>query len=274
MARKSELRNKLGLSNRMTAESGDPGRLAAPTSAMRPVKAVPLHEQIHREMMDLIASGTWPAGSVLPSERDLAQMLGVAVGTVRRAMSDLVTDGIVARRPRTGTVVTGRMPQLNLKESYRYFRLHGPGDTLARSRNKIFNYFQRPCDRKEQDILNLDPGEMVHQFERIRLVDNVPVMHDLVVFPVKSAPDIASEDDIPPTLAIYFLEKFGIRITAQRERLSAEMATDYDREVLDRSGVFPVLVIEEIAFDQMSDPVLIGVHRAVTENFKYINEIK
>lgn len=188
-------------------------------------------------------------------------------------MADLAMDGLIARRPRTGTVVTGRIPQLRLQDSFHYFRLHGPGDTLARSRAKVFGYLRRKADRREQEVLSLKPDEDVHQFERIRLVDDAPVMHDTVIFPAKLAPDIRSEQDIPPTLAIYFLEKYGIRISAQREKLSAALATDADRATLNRSGDFAVLVIDEVAYDQAGEAVLIGHHRAVTENFKYLNEI-
>lgn len=278
MSRQRSARRRLELSRRMATDV-EAGRRElqpvahAPEGAVQRVKAMPLHEQIRREIMEMISGGTWPAGSVLPNEAALAQMLGVAVGTVRRTMSGLAADGLIARRPRTGTVVTGRMPQLRLQDSFHYFRLHGPGDSLARARSRVFGYLRRPADRREMEILDLQPGDEVHKFERIRVVDGNPVMHDVVVFPVKLAPDISSEADIPPTLAIYFLEKYGIRITAQREKLSAALANDTDREILNRNGDFAVLVIEEVAYNQTGEAVLIGEHRALTENFKYLNEI-
>ncbi|MGI6855151.1 GntR family transcriptional regulator [Mesorhizobium sp. 1B3] len=278
MNRQRGVRRKLALSGRMAMDPPEGTTLAeAASRAKNPTlsraKPAPLHEQIRREMIEMISGGTWPAGSVLPNEGALAQMLGVAVGTVRRAMTDLAADGLIARRPRTGTVVTGRIPQLRLQDSFHYFRLHGPGDTLARSRSKVFGYLRRKADKREQEVLHLGPDDEVHKFERVRLVDDTPVMHDIVVFPAKLAPDIMTEADIPPTLAIHFLEKYGIRITAQREKLSAALATDNDRETLNRAGNFAVLVIDEVAYNQTGEAVLIGQHRAVTDNFKYLNEI-
>lgn len=67
--------------------------------------AVPPYEQIRTQIASLIATGTLPAGSQLPTVRDLAADLGVAVGTVARAYRELEAGGHVVSRRRTGTVV-------------------------------------------------------------------------------------------------------------------------------------------------------------------------
>ena len=69
--------------------------------------AAPLYERVKRHMSEAILVGEWAPGTVLPSETVLAKGFGIAVGTVRRAMSDLVAEGLLSRRRKTGTVVTG-----------------------------------------------------------------------------------------------------------------------------------------------------------------------
>lgn len=66
---------------------------------------VPPYEQIRTQVASLIATGALPAGSRLPTVRDLATDLGVAVGTVARAYRELEAEGLVTSRRRTGTVV-------------------------------------------------------------------------------------------------------------------------------------------------------------------------
>src|ERR1700743_1397943 len=73
--------------------------------------ALPLYEVVKRRISETILEGIWTAGQPLPGEVALAEEYGVAVGTVRRALADLTAEGMIARRRRTGTVVTGRMPQ-------------------------------------------------------------------------------------------------------------------------------------------------------------------
>ena len=66
---------------------------------------VPPYEQIRGQVASLIAAGALPAGTRLPTVRDLAADLGVAVGTAVRAYRELETAGLVVSRRRTGTVV-------------------------------------------------------------------------------------------------------------------------------------------------------------------------
>lgn len=66
---------------------------------------VPPYEQIRSQIASLIAAGALAAGSRLPTVRDLAADLGVAVGTVVRAYRELESAGLVVSRRRTGTMV-------------------------------------------------------------------------------------------------------------------------------------------------------------------------
>lgn len=66
---------------------------------------VPPYEQIRGQVASLIAAGALPDGARLPTVRDLAADLGVAVGTVVRAYRELESAGLVVSRRRTGTVV-------------------------------------------------------------------------------------------------------------------------------------------------------------------------
>ncbi|MGO8536072.1 GntR family transcriptional regulator, partial [Rhizobium ruizarguesonis] len=75
--------------------------------------------------------------SSLPSEVALSQTYGVDVGTIRRALMDLNNDGLLSRRRKTGTVVTGRKPQQSLRLFFQYFRLQGLDGSLSKSVKKV-----------------------------------------------------------------------------------------------------------------------------------------
>jgi GntR family transcriptional regulator len=66
---------------------------------------VPPYEQIRIQVASLIVAGALPEGTRLPTVRDLAKDLGVAVGTVGRAYRELEAAGLVTSRRRSGTVV-------------------------------------------------------------------------------------------------------------------------------------------------------------------------
>lgn len=241
--------------------------------SLKTVEAAPLYEQVKRQISEMILLGTWPPGSQLPTEPALAESMGVALGTVRRALSELANEGLIARRRKTGTVVTGRMPQHSLRMVFQYFRLHGPNDNLVRSTAKVVFYEQRQATASECEQLDLSEGTRVHVIARVRSVDGKPIMHDRIILPLALAPGINSAEDIPELLYLHLLEKYGVRISAMREKMSADFSTEQDQEYLKIPRQFPVLRIDETAFDQQGRPVLLAFHRAQTEEFKYINEV-
>ncbi|MGI4894228.1 MAG: GntR family transcriptional regulator [Janthinobacterium lividum] len=67
--------------------------------------AVPVYEQLRRQVTTLVTTGALSVGDRLPAARTLAADLGLALGTVQRAYRELEIAGTVVSRRRTGTVV-------------------------------------------------------------------------------------------------------------------------------------------------------------------------
>ena len=62
-------------------------------------------EKILEYLRDGIRSGTWD-NSLLPKETELAIQFGVARGTVRHALEHLVSEGVIERKKRLGTMIS------------------------------------------------------------------------------------------------------------------------------------------------------------------------
>jgi DNA-binding transcriptional regulator YhcF (GntR family) len=67
---------------------------------------VPPYEQVRSQIAAQITDGGLVPGTRLPSVRQLADDLALAVNTVARAYRELETSGLVETRGRGGTVVT------------------------------------------------------------------------------------------------------------------------------------------------------------------------
>jgi len=74
--------------------------------------ALPVFEQIQTQVVDLIGTGSWAAGTRLPPVRALAQRLGVAPNTVAKAYRALEQEGFVTTGGRSGTVVADQHPEV------------------------------------------------------------------------------------------------------------------------------------------------------------------
>jgi GntR family transcriptional regulator len=243
------------------------------TSASK--SAIPLYEQVKRQVSEAILQGSWATGDVLPGEVALAKQYGVAVGTIRRALADLTLEGLVSRRQRTGTVVTGRMPQHTLRSFYQYFRLHRSDGALVQSEPEVLSLKRLRAHRS--DTYGFDPpaGSELLQIHRLRNVDGRPIMHEIVTIPAERIPDFPRRpEDVPDLLYLYLLEQHGVRISAVRDSLAAEVASAQDRRLLNLTGRAAVLVCDSKAYDQTGQPCMISHQRATTRQFTYVNEVR
>lgn len=65
----------------------------------------PLFDQLRTQVIDGVREGALPPGTRLPTVRELAGQLGVAVNTVARAYRELESAAIVETRGRFGTFI-------------------------------------------------------------------------------------------------------------------------------------------------------------------------
>ncbi|KAG1651141.1 Histidine utilization repressor [Nymphon striatum] len=70
--------------------------------------ALPLYIKISELLSREIAAGIWPDGSRLPTEADLSAHLGVAIGTLRKALADLEDKQLLERIQGSGTYVRNK----------------------------------------------------------------------------------------------------------------------------------------------------------------------
>jgi GntR family transcriptional regulator, arabinose operon transcriptional repressor len=75
---------------------------------MTKISEPPKHRQVYAALRRQIQSGRWKPGDRLPSEAELVQTFDASRITVGRAVRDLQSAGLVARRPGSGTYVTAQ----------------------------------------------------------------------------------------------------------------------------------------------------------------------
>jgi DNA-binding transcriptional regulator YhcF (GntR family) len=71
----------------------------------------PLFDQLRTQVIDGVRDGALPPGTRLPTVRELAGQLGVAVNTVARAYRELENAAIIETRGRFGTFVARYDPK-------------------------------------------------------------------------------------------------------------------------------------------------------------------
>lgn len=65
----------------------------------------PLYQQVHESLKSKITNGEWKGGMVIPGDAELSRLLGVSIGTVRKALDELARQRLVVRERGRGTFI-------------------------------------------------------------------------------------------------------------------------------------------------------------------------
>lgn len=69
---------------------------------------VPKYVALRDAIVAHVASGTWPAGTRIPTESEWTAHVPLSLGTIQRTLRILAEDGIIVRRPGQGSFVADR----------------------------------------------------------------------------------------------------------------------------------------------------------------------
>jgi GntR family transcriptional regulator len=201
----------------------------------------PLYQQLHRALRQAIASQQLAPDEALPTERDMAQDLGVSRITIRKALDALADEGLVTRRQGAGTFVAARVEKSFSKLS------SFSEDMLSRGRVPRSAWLRRTdgaVTPEEAMILGLSPSTPVYRFSRIRFADELPMALEYSTVPGFCLP---SKEAVESSL-YEALAASGHRPTRALQRLRAVLFTDEQAKLLGMSDGAPGLLIERRGF--------------------------
>ena len=92
------------------------GRNGVARSRTEALPGVPRYAQVANDLMQRIAVGEYPIGSLLPKEVDLSVEYGISRHTMREALRRLDDAGLVSRRRRAGTEVLAAAPATSYRQ--------------------------------------------------------------------------------------------------------------------------------------------------------------
>jgi DNA-binding GntR family transcriptional regulator len=133
---------------------------------------VPLYHQVARQLEDSIASGRLAKGAFLPSEIELAGRWGISRPTARRAIQELVDQGLLVRRRGVGTQVVSAQLRRQAALTSLYDEM---ADAKRRPTTRVVTLERVSADDHVAELLEVDEGTTVTYLERIRLGAGQPL---------------------------------------------------------------------------------------------------
>jgi GntR family transcriptional regulator len=203
---------------------------------------VPTYHRLKKKILRDIETGELVPGDVLPSERALAALHGLSRMTVRQALTDLVTAGILYREQGRGTFVSARkMQQRNISSFSETVREMG----FTPSTKVIEFDIVKPPDDIAGKLMVKDIE--VFRAVRVRLADTVPVAVEEVFIPFNICPGLEKKD-LQSSLYTVINKTFGHRVGSADCSVSTKHPTARQQEYLNISRNTPVLKIDTLYY--------------------------
>jgi GntR family transcriptional regulator len=227
----------------------------------------PKYIQIQESLASLVTSGDLRPGDTVPSERELSEQFNVSRMTVRQAISNLVSDGMLHRVQGLGTFVS------ELKDEYDIGLLVSFTESALqrglKPSGKVLEFAQVMADERLARLLQINLGHKVYRLGRLRYGNNEPMVLEDCFFPCSRCPEIEKFDLQNQSIYHIWQHEYGIQFGKIRQTLEPVMATELQAELLDVPAGFPMMLVERISFDIHGQPVEYArdIHRGDKSRF-------
>ena len=104
---------------------------------------LPRYQRLRDDLAARINRNEWRPGEPIPSEAELGAHYGVAIGTVRKAIDQLVADAVLERQQGRGTFV--RRARFN-SSLFRFFRFQSESGERRVPQSRIIRRKSVACD--------------------------------------------------------------------------------------------------------------------------------
>lgn len=237
----------------------------------------PLYLQVKRELMRQIEARRWGPGQVLPSEGELAQHLQVSIGTLRRAVDELVHEHVLVRHQGKGTFVL-----LHSRDRFLFQFFHveprdeWPHPSLRRDHEyplvRCLGFERQRADETSAAALRLREGEPVFVIHNLLHQSGRPVVLDRIVISCALFKGLTEKRFLERESTVYNLYQtdYGITVLHAQERARATLAT---REAVRHLGVAsgsPLLEVHRLALSFGERPVEYRVSTINTRAHDYV----
>jgi len=189
-----------------------------------PAKPLPVYLQISELLARQIKAGFWREGERLPTEAELAKTLDVAVGTLRKSLALLETQGVLERIQGSGTYVKKVLGTQQIYELFRLELTSGPG--LPTAHILDVKSLKRPA---YVPALGEGAGDRAWRVRRVRFLSQMPVAMEEIWFSAESVSSIKASD-FGDSMYMFYQERFGVWIARVEDRLSAAPAPDWSTQ--------------------------------------------
>lgn len=230
---------------------------------------IPLHVQVKQALKERILRRTLKPGDLVPGDLELCEQFGVSRTTVRQGLAELAHEGWVVRERGRGTFVAP--PKLTERAVERLSGFFEDMVVLGYPPvSQVLRQLARAADEQEAARLNLKPGATIVEIERLRFVEDEPVVLTTTYLPLALAPGLESADLTRRSLYEYLQTECGLTLARGRRTIEAVAADARQARLLRVRKGAPLVFLQSISYLADGRPIefYTALHRGDRSRFE------
>jgi GntR family transcriptional regulator len=179
----------------------------------------PIYHQLNGHLRRLIASGQCPVGSKFLTERQICEEFGVSRVTANKALSNLVSEGLLEFRKGVGTFVRAHTMDYDLRSLVSFTdEAIMAGKHPSTELLHFETVYARDVLDEVPEVLRVGPESLLYYVERLRLVDRSPVILERRYIVAEYCPGL-TKADLSGSLYAIWTERYRLAIEGADERI-------------------------------------------------------
>jgi GntR family transcriptional regulator len=249
----------------------------SPATQLEPITdpgGIPLYRQVKRSLIKLIENGVYAPGTNLPSESALSTQLQVSIGTLRKAVDELVHENALIRRQGKGTFVAMHN---NARFLFQFFHVERRDMDIDQEHEfpvvECVSFERARACEEEAVALAIRPGDPVFRISNRLILSRRPVVFDRLCISALTFKGLTEKRFIERQSTVYHLYQhdFGITVLQAKDRARAALASLDVCRVLGIAPGMPILEVHRIALTFGEKPVEYRISTINTQDHDYVN---
>ncbi|HYE12405.1 MAG TPA: GntR family transcriptional regulator [Patescibacteria group bacterium] len=201
---------------------------------------LPIYCQIEDYIKAQIKSKEFDVDTMIPSERELIEMLNVSRHTIRQAIGNLVNEGYLYRLAGKGTFVKDR--HLIYKEN-KYTSFTEDMEQLGKKLfSKVLSFDIVNASESLSNTLSVNENDPVIRVSRVRIADNVPLSYEIFYISKELVGDM-DKSVLEGSLIDYYEKVLKLKLDHSFETIESIAADQKTSEILETNINAPLLLI-------------------------------
>jgi GntR family transcriptional regulator len=215
----------------------------------------PLYVQIQEYIAELILSGKLLPETKIQSEREFSEELGVSRMTVRKALTELVGEGLLERRHGSGTYVA--KPRVTYESHELVNNLQAMQSRNIATASQMLEFSEVAASRRLAEQLQVEIGHPLYRLVILRLANRVPVLLERVFIPCSLSPNLEEWDLEKNAVIDLLVNVYALKTSRISQTFEAVAAEETIAQQLRIEEGYPLLMLTRILYDaEQGKPVL------------------